>query len=296
MKTTYLFPAWTKYLGAILAVPGLILGYLVVYQNYSIPGLEVRMRSTSTLFLSAREDFTNEVALTLVVAGLLLVAFSRTKKEDELTAKIRLNSLYWAILVNYILYACLALLAFVSYLLKSPPFSKLIDGLTNNLEYTVYNFFVPLVIFIGRFYFLLYRNKNEFDIKPVHYLSYKPYRQIGKWVSIVIMVVVAANEAFNWSNALSNLFWLLPLSLLLWIFSTEKTEDEYINATRLDAMQVAVYVNYAVLLLSNWTVYGLGFIYIQLVNLVTIPLIFILWFNYKVYRISSQTEVKSIQS
>ncbi|WP_295793554.1 hypothetical protein [Mucilaginibacter sp.] len=294
MKTTYLFPAWTKYLGAILAVPGFILGYLVVYQNYSIPGLEIRLRSTSTLFLSAVENFTNELALTLVVVGLLLVAFSRTKKEDELTAKIRLNSLYWAILVNYILYACFALLAFVGYLLKSTSLNKFIDDLTNNLEYTVYNFFVPLVIFIGRFYFLLYRNKNEFDIKQVHYLPYKPYRQIGKWVSIVIMAIVAANEAFNWSNALSNLFWLLPLSLLLWIFSTEKTEDEYINATRLDAMQVAVYVNYAVLLLSNWLVYGIGFLYIQLVNLVTIPLIFIGWFYYRVYRISRQTEVKSI--
>jgi len=294
MKTTYLFPAWAKYLGTILAVPGLILGYLVVYQNYSITGLQLRLRSTSTLFLSAREDFTDEVALTLVIAGLLLVAFSRIKKEDELTAKIRLNSLYWAILVNYIIYICLALLGFAGYLLKSPSFSKLIDGLTNNLEYTVYNFFVPLVIFIGRFYYLLYRNKNEFDIKPVHYLPYKPYRQIGKWMSIVIMVVVAANEAFNWGNALSNLFWLLPLTLLLWIFSTEKTEDEYINATRLDAMQVAVYVNYTVLLLSNWTVYGLGFIYVQLVNLVTIPLIFILWFNYMVHSISSRTEVKSI--
>jgi len=294
MKTTYLFPAWAKYLGAILAVPGFILGYLVVYQNYSIPGLELRLRNKSTLFLSSAENFTDEMALTLVIVGLLLMAFSRTKKEDELTAKIRLNSLYWAILTNYILYACFILLVFVGNLLKSPPLNKLIDSFTNNLEYTVYNFFVPLVIFIGRFYFLLYRNKNEYDIKPVHYLPYKPYRLLGKWVSIVIMVALAGNEAFNWSDTLSYLFWLLPLSLLLWIFSREKTEDEYINATRLDAMQVAVYVNYAVLLLSNWLVYGLGFIYVQLVNLVTIPLIFIGWFYYRVYRISRQTDVKSI--
>ena len=294
MKTTYLFPRRAKYLGALLAIPGFILGYMVVYQNYRIPGFEIRLRSKSTLFLNAAENFTDELALTLVIVGLLLVAFSRTKKEDELTAKIRLNSLYWAILVNYILYVCLALLAFVGYLLKSPLFSKLIDGLTNNLEYTVYNFFVPLVIFIGRFYFLLYRNKNEFDIKPVHYLPYKPYRLLSKWVSIVIIIAVAGNEAFSWGDALSNLFWLLPLSLLLWIFSAEKTEDEYINATRLEAMQVAVYVNYAILLLSDWLVYGIGFLYIQLVNLVTIPLIFIGWFYYRVYRISRQTEVKSI--
>ena len=294
MKTTYLFPRRAKYLGVLLAIPGFILGYLVVYQNYSIPGFELRLRARSTLFLSASENFTDELALTLVVVGLLLVAFSRTRKEDELTAKIRLNSLYWAILVNYTLYVCLILLVFVGYLVKSSLLSNIIDGLTSNLQYTVYNFFVPLVIFISRFYFLLYRNKNEYDIKPVHYLPYKPYRLLSKWVSIAIMIAVAGNEAFNWSDALSYLFWLLPLSLLLWIFSTEKTEDEYISATRLEAMQVAVYANYAILLLSDWLVYGIGFIYIQLVNLVTIPLIFIGWFYYRVYRISRQTEVKSI--
>ena len=294
MKTTYLFPARAKYLGVLLAIPGFILGYLVVYQNYSIPGFELRLRAKSTLFLSASENFTDELALTLVVIGLLLVAFSRTKKEDELTAKIRLNALYWAVLVNYTLYACLVLLVFVGYLLKSPPLSNIIDSLTNNLQYTIYNFFVPLAIFIARFYFLLYRNKNEYNIKPVHYLPNKPYRLLGKWLSLIVIVLVAANEIFNWSEPLSNIFWLLPLSLLLWIFSAEKTEDEYINATRLEAMQVAVYVNYAVLLLSDWLVYGIGFIYIQLVNLVTIPLIFIGWFYFRVYRISRQAEVKSI--
>src|SRR4051812_25170506 len=170
MKTTYLFPARAKYLGALLAIPGFILGYMVVYQNYSIPGFELRLRAGSTLFLSASENFTDELALTLVVIGLLLVAFSRAKKEDELTAKIRLNSLYWAILANYTLYACLILLVFIGYLVKAPWLSNIIDGLTNNLQYTVYNFFVPLVIFIGRFYFLLHRNKNEYDITPVHYL------------------------------------------------------------------------------------------------------------------------------
>jgi hypothetical protein len=294
MKTTYLFPRWAKYPGAMLAVPGFILGYLVVYQNYSIPGFELRLRSKSTLFLNAVENFTNELALTLVVAGLLLIAFSRSKKEDELTAKIRLNSLYWAILVNYILFAGIILVAFIGNITKSPFLNKVIEIITDNLQYLAYNFFVPLIIFIGRFYFLLYRNKNEFDVKPVHYLPRKPYRFLGKWVSIIIIIIAAATWTFGWNESVLNLLWLLPVSLLLCIYTSEKNEDEYLNAIRLDAMQVAVYVNYSVLLLSNWFVYGPDFLVIQLVNLVTIPLIFIAWFYYRVYQVSRQTEVKSI--
>jgi len=294
MKTTYLFPRAAKYVGAMLAIPGFILGYLVVYRNYSIPGFELKLRSKSTILLSAVENFTNEFALTLVIAGLLLMAFSRTKKEDELTAKIRLNSLYWSIMTNYLLLACLIVLGIIGYITKSAPLNKIIDTITDNLQYTVYNFFAPLVIFIARFYYLLYRNKNEFDIKPVHYLPYKPYRFFGKWISIFIITIAVATELFGWDEFILNVLFVLPLSLLLWIYTNEKTEDEYVNAIRLDAMQVAVYVNYAILLLSNWFVYGAEFLLIQLINLVTIPLIFIAWFNYKVYRVSKQAEVKSI--
>ncbi|MES2108924.1 MAG: hypothetical protein V4577_09270 [Bacteroidota bacterium] len=294
MKTTYLFPRWAKYPGAVLAIPGFILGYLVVYKNYSIPGFELRLRSKSTLFLSAIENFTNELALTLVVVGLMLIAFSRTKKEDELTAKIRLNSLYWAILVNYILFAGMVAVAFIGNITKSHFLNKVIEIITDNLQYLAYNFFVPLLIFIGRFYYLLYRNKNEFDVKPVHYLPYKPYRFLGKWASITIIAIAAAAWIFGWDESVLDLLWLLPVSLLLCIYTSEKNEDEYLNAIRLDAMQVAVYVNYSILLLSNWFVYGPDFLVIQLVNLVTIPLIFIAWFYYRVYQVSRQAEVKSI--
>jgi hypothetical protein len=243
MKTSFLFPPKLKYLGALLAIPGSVLGYFIVYKNYEIPGFEIRLRERSSLLLSANENFTNELALTLVIIGLLLVAFSRVKKEDELTAKIRQDALYWAILVNYALYAFLLLGVFIGYVAKYPLLNNIIGALTNNLEYTVFNFFTPLLIFIDRFYFLLYRNKNEFYIRPVHYLPCKPYQFLGQWLSITIIAIVAANMTFNWSGAISYLFWLLPLNLLLWVYSSEKNEDEYINAIRLDAMQLAVYVN-----------------------------------------------------
>jgi hypothetical protein len=294
MKTSFLFPSKFKYLGILLAVPGFVLGYFVVYKNYEIPGFELHLRDTSTLFLGAMENFTNELALALVIIGLLLIAFSRVKKEDELTARMRLNALYWAILVNYIIYAAIIFIAIAGSLVKSPGLSKIINGLTNTVDYFVYNLFAPLLIFAARFYYLLLRNKNEFDIKPVRFLPNKPYRFLGKWASGILFAATVVSLAFNWVDAVYYIMCIIPLTLLLWVYSCEKMEDEFINATRLEAMQVAVYTNYGILLLSNFFVFGVDFLGVQLVNLITIPFIFILWFNYKVYRISRQTEVKSI--
>ncbi|ASU32346.1 hypothetical protein [Mucilaginibacter xinganensis] len=294
MKTSFLFPPKLKYLGALLAIPGFVLGYFVVYRNYEIPGFEIRLRAKSSIFLSAMENFTNELALTLVIIGLLLVAFSRVKKEDELTAKMRLNALYWAILVNYILYAFIIVITLLGSLLKDPPISAIIDDLTKNFDFYIYNLFTPLLIFTGRFYFLLLRNKNDFDLKPVLFLPNKPYRFLGKWISAIMVAAAIASFAFKWNDVGYDAVFILPFSLLLWVYSREKEEDEFISSTRLEAMQIAVYVNYAILLLSNFFVFGVDFLGVQLVNLVTIPLIFLIWFNFKVYRISREAEIKSI--
>lgn len=293
MKTRFLFPSKFKYLGYLLAIPGFILGYLVVYRAYEIPGFVIQMKGKYTLDGRGMENFTNELALTLVIIGLLLISFSKVKREDELTAKIRLNALYWAILVNYGLYSIFSLLVFIGYALKAPIGNGLFGPFAYSLGFTVYNFFVPLLIFIGRFYYLIYRNKNEYTVKPVRYLPYKPYRLLGKWVSLIIILLLIVAFSFH-IDFLEISFMFLPFSLLLWVYSREKKEDEYINSIRLEAMQMAVYVNYAILLLSDLLVYGLNFLSVQFINLVTIPLIFIAWFQYRLYRPNKPTEVKSI--
>src|SRR5438105_1271419 len=93
MKPRFLFPFGLRYLGYLLAIPGFIMGYLVLYQNYQMAGLNFHVRQHPDLFLGANENFTDELALTLVIVGLLFIAFSRLKREDELTAQIRLNAL-----------------------------------------------------------------------------------------------------------------------------------------------------------------------------------------------------------
>lgn len=48
------------------------------------------------LFGLHRHNFTDEVGSLLLIAGLLMIAFSREKEEDERTVKLRLESLLWA--------------------------------------------------------------------------------------------------------------------------------------------------------------------------------------------------------
>lgn len=169
MKPKLLFPSNYRYLGYLLTIPGLVLGYLFLYHNYVIPGFSLHLDLG---------NFTNELALAMVIIGLVLIAFSRTKYEDELTARIRLNALYWAILLNYIFYT-ICLLLDVMY-----------PGKDYFWTFSTYNLFVPLCIFIACFYYLLYRHKNEFVVKPVRFLPHKPFKFIGIWLSLILIILV----------------------------------------------------------------------------------------------------------
>ena len=289
MKSRFLFPSYFRIIGLIMALPGFILGYFVVFGDYKIPGFVLKLRSQSYLDRAEYENFTNELALALVVIGLGFIAFSKMKREDELTARIRLNSLYWAILVNFIFYGfCL----FVAVLDINE--SVMNTAFINSDRFMAYNLFLPLLIFITRFYYLIHKNRNEYQVSKLYFLPHKPYNTIGKVLSIVLTIpALYALFDLNDGDKLGVVCYFLPFVYLLWIYSKEKVEDEYINSMRLEAMQIAVYVNYAILLVSNVFCYGLLFLFIQVLNLFTIPLIFVIIFQYRLFRLSRQTGNKS---
>lgn len=89
---------------------------------------------------------------------------------------------------------------------------------------------------------------------------------------------------------------LLPLSLMVWAFSKERNEDEYIDEVRLEAMQIAIYANYSILLISIFSFYNGDFWSVMNINMLTITVIFIGWFQYKLYRINKLSEAKNITS
>lgn len=276
-----------------MALPGFVLGYMVVYQDFEMPGFAFRIRDKGSFTVPAIENFTNELALTLVILGLMFIAFSKVKNEDEMTGKIRLNALYWAIPVNYLWYGFFIIMSLINASLHSPVISAMLKPFNYQDGYMVFNFFVPLLIFIARFYYLLNRNAGGHPVPKMRLLRYSPFHSLGKWLSLIIIALVIVSQTLVQSEVLEGVYWFLPLTLLIWLYSKEKVEDEYIDHLRLDALQIAVYANYAILLISNFTVYGIGFLLIQVFNMATIPLIFVIRFQYRLFRLR-RAEAKSL--
>ncbi|HXS37900.1 MAG TPA: hypothetical protein VN721_14445 [Flavipsychrobacter sp.] len=73
------------------------------------------------------------------------------------------------------------------------------------------------------------------------------------------------------------------ISLCLIAFSRLKKEDEYIRDTRLRSLQVSVLLNYLLLLILIWTVYGINFLFAVCENILTLLILFILIFNFNLY-------------
>jgi len=72
-------------------------------------------------------------------------------------------------------------------------------------------------------------------------------------------------------------------------FSKEKNEDEFISNLRLSSLLWAVFVNYILLLLALIFIYGPAFLNIMLYNMFTVLILFILRFNYLLYRNNHNT-------
>lgn len=296
MKSYLLFPNKFRVVGWLLFIPGFILGAAYLILEFRIPGFVLKLRDRDYLFTSSQENFTNELALTLVILGLMFIAFSKLKKEDELTSKLRLNALYWAILVNYIVIICLAL---------STNFTLGFNNVGEKINYLDSNLYVPLLTFISRFYYLLHKNKNEYYTAPLHFLPHTPYNKVARIVALPCIVLFAFRwhmgygELFaepSWTEYLDLIYLIFPIILLVWMYSKERMEDEYINSLRLQAMQIAVYINCVILLVANFVYYDLDFLVFELRELSVLPLMFVIIFQCNLYRLSRNTVGKKGQN
>ena len=81
----------------------------------------------------------DELISICLLAGLLLLAFTKEKLEDEWIQRVRLESLQWAVIINALL-----LVLFIVFVHGSPFFTVM-----------TFNMFTPLLIFVGRFYYIL---------------------------------------------------------------------------------------------------------------------------------------------
>lgn len=99
MKRLHLFPRFLKIPGLILFVGGLSL----FISDYEIPWLSMGPASSPKGLkevLGSSDNYTLSLSLSAILLGLLFFGFSRLKQEDEMIAKIRLESLQWSIYIT----------------------------------------------------------------------------------------------------------------------------------------------------------------------------------------------------
>lgn len=153
MKTKFLFPNRYKRIGWILLIPSSILGILILFFDFNFKSLDSKVFTIysdgfgveKTIMGLFDGNYVNTIAGILFLIGAILVAFSKEKHEDEFISKTRLESLVWAIYVNYAILAFCTLFFF-------------------NLEYLIvmiFNMFTILIFFIIRFYYILYRSNKS---------------------------------------------------------------------------------------------------------------------------------------
>lgn len=151
MEMKLLFPHRYRLIGCILAVPAAVVMIFNLYFEFGFPFLQYTGSGSDPIFdgpfiFNLRyHNFTGEVASILLILGLLMIAFSRERVEDERTIRLRLESLLWAVYVN----AALILVAIV-----------FCYG-TMFLEVMVYNICSTLLIFIGRYYWVMYAERKH---------------------------------------------------------------------------------------------------------------------------------------
>ena len=141
MKASNLLPHRVKRLGWILLPPALILGFMVLYYEFAIPGFEVEIPYATTL-LSGKpllNNLTDELVSIIAIVSLALIAFSEEKEEDEWVSKVRLESLQWSIYANYIFLILSIFFIYDMYFFQA----------------LIYNMYTILIFFILRFNYVL---------------------------------------------------------------------------------------------------------------------------------------------
>jgi hypothetical protein len=142
MKSRFLFPHKWRVAGFVLL---LLASIMMLYNNLTSGGIAASTNLDGGFFGKPASQqiavASNDVEYLAVIIGLLLVGFSKEKVEDEQIAQLRLDSLQWAVYVNYsILIVCIIF----------------INGL-DFLSVMAYNIMSQLLFFIIRFRWKVYQ-------------------------------------------------------------------------------------------------------------------------------------------
>ena len=118
------------------------------------------------------------------------------------------------------------------------------------------------------------------------------FKKIG-WVILiptlllgVLMLIDGFNGSTTTGRALNNIALVgICIGGIFVACSRERIEDEMISRIRLNALLTALYVNYALLIATALCTYDLSFLYVMIYNLLTMLLIFLAVFRWKLWRL-----------
>ena len=153
MKVKYLFPSKFKKIGLVILMPSIIIGLITLildfepdFLTFNVPAIFINeLFGDMHLLGNIVNNIMNEILGIFTIVGALLVAFSKEKSEDEFISKIRLESLVWAVYINY----AVLLISFL---------------LIYNLSFLwvmVFNMFTVLFFFIIRFNWQIIKLKKS---------------------------------------------------------------------------------------------------------------------------------------
>jgi len=145
-----LLPNKLKIIGWFLFLPSLIAGIVLIIGDFESP-IDSKINffaicynetfgKTKYFGITTIDLIPNLTAVLFLIGGLMII-FSKEKIEDEFINSIRLNALQWAVFTNYL---CLLLAIVFVY---GIPFFNIM----------VYNMFTVILIYIPRFYYLLWK-------------------------------------------------------------------------------------------------------------------------------------------
>ncbi len=245
----------------------------------------------------------------LIYLSMVMILFSRNKNEDEYITKIRLDALAWAVIIN-------------SFLLIIFSTAFWFDSFYIVLYGNLYSLLIIAIIRFYYLYFKTksmsnYENNalNRIN-KKERFLISNEWRKWGwllfllslglhiidSFYQMYLMIMIPyltetmkidtignnfSYYYFAWEirNVLPTLFIICGLiGLLLIAFSREREEDELISQYRLNSLAWAVIINYALLIVMEWIIWGPLYLDVIPYAMFTPMIFFIIRFNYLKYK------------
>lgn len=151
MRTNaYLLPTRFKVIGWIMAIPSAIVLFFYLFRHPWDAAPPQPFRFFNDIWANVLDIFGGgelyaAVCMVVLMVGLLFIAFSKEKIEDEYITKLRGDSLIWAVIVNAVLLIVLSLFIYGGWF----------------LYVSFFNLYTVLILFILKFHIVLHHFSKE---------------------------------------------------------------------------------------------------------------------------------------